>query len=277
MSYKTILVHLCHSDKTRNRIDIAIELAKRSDAHLLGISTVGSLVFSELAQPGFYVNDQLITETLDSLVKNARLAADQFKAHILTARHHNFDVRICNGDAALCMEQLSRFSDLVIVGQSDKAEVSPSAPDNLPESIALGSAKPVLVIPYIGAGSAIGQRILVLWNGQREALRAVNHALPLLKGAKQVDVVTFNTDDCAEADPSSLALYLARHGVEVSISRESSIGIDVANAALSRACDLASDMIVMGCYGHSRVREWVFGGVTRHILKHMTVPVLMAH
>src|SRR5262249_44560338 len=122
----------------------------------------------------------------------------------------------------------------------------------------------------------VGERVLVAWAHSREATRAVHDALPLLKLAKSVTVMEVNPepDHLGGAD---IALHLTRHGVKAEVASTTSGDINNGDAILSRAADLTADLLVMGGYGHSRLREFAFGGVTRHILEHMTLPVLMSH
>ena len=122
---------------------------------------------------------------------------------------------------------------------------------------------------------------MIAWNASREAARAVKNAMPFLERAEAVDVVTFHPhtgrDAHGELPGADIALHLARHGIQVDVQRLDCDDIDVGNALLSHAADRGSDLLVMGCYGHSRLREWVLGGATRTILQSMTVPIVMAH
>jgi nucleotide-binding universal stress UspA family protein len=147
----------------------------------------------------------------------------------------------------------------------------------LPAQVVLGSARPVLALPYAGRFATIGARVLLAWDGSSEATRAVWGALPLLRAADLVAIVLFKPAEAAGRQPGAdLALYLARHGVRCEVHAEP---VPIAGGAtlLSCAADLQSDLIVMGAYGHARLREMLLGGVTETILASMTVPVLMAH
>jgi nucleotide-binding universal stress UspA family protein len=139
----------------------------------------------------------------------------------------------------------------------------------------------VLVLPYIGPAASFGERAFVAWDASREAARAVNDALPLLRRAKQVGVLTVNPRPWpfghGEEPGGDIGLHLARHGVKVEVQRIEAPDIDPGNAILSHLADRSADLLVMGAYGHSRLREFVLGGVTRTILGEMTVPVLMSH
>jgi nucleotide-binding universal stress UspA family protein len=137
------------------------------------------------------------------------------------------------------------------------------------------------VVPYIGIKTAPGKHAIVAWNGSREAARAVNDALPILRGADQVEVMCANPDrgELGDADlpGADLCLHLARHGVKAEAQTLVASDLEIGDLLLSRAADHGADLIVMGAYGHARWREVVLGGVTRQLLEQMTVPVLMSH
>jgi nucleotide-binding universal stress UspA family protein len=120
--------------------------------------------------------------------------------------------------------------------------------------------------------------VLVAWNGSREAARAAHDALPLLQQADQVHVLAINPGaDAGDIPTAEISQHLARHNVRVEASQLVAKDLDVGDVLLSRAADLGSDLIVMGAYGHTRLRETILGGATKHLLAHMTVPVLMSH
>jgi nucleotide-binding universal stress UspA family protein len=143
----------------------------------------------------------------------------------------------------------------------------------------LAAGRPVVILPSVGTFATLGRRILVAWNPSREATRAVTDAIPLLRLADLVHVMAVNpkATEHGTVAGADIGLYLARHGVRVEIKTDHGAEIDVGNELLSRAADLDADLIVMGGYGHSRLKEWVLGGATRTILESMTVPVLMSH
>src|SRR5208282_1790981 len=144
------------------------------------------------------------------------------------------------------------------------------------ESTLFESGRPVIVVPYIQKGPLKLDRVMVCWDGSRPAARAIADAMPLLEKAGRVEVVIVanergKQDEIAGAD---MGQHLARHGLKVEVERIVGGDIDVADALLSHAADCSADFIVMGGYGHSRLREFVLGGVTRGILGSMTAPVL---
>jgi nucleotide-binding universal stress UspA family protein len=188
--------------------------------------------------------------------------------------------RETTSDALGAVTLHARYADLVVIGQQNPEW--PSGVDKLFErSLPLAAGRPVLVVPYAFERRPVGRHVLVAWNASREAARAVNDALPLLERASHVHVVAFQPEQSGSAhggEPGAdIALYLARHGVKVTVSRYDAPDMDVGNQLLSRAFDLSADLIVMGAWGHSRLREFVLGGVTRTLLESMTVPVLMSH
>ena len=173
--------------------------------------------------------------------------------------------------------RLARRFDLVVVGQPSRDRGGPE--EILDEGALFESGRPVIVVPFIQKGGLNLERIMVCWDGSRAASRAIADSLPLLHKAKQVEVVIVangraKSDEVPGAD---LGQHLARHGLKVDVKRITSPDIDVASTILSYAADSSADFIVMGGYGHSRLREFVLGGVTRGMLESMTVPVLMSH
>jgi nucleotide-binding universal stress UspA family protein len=172
---------------------------------------------------------------------------------------------------------LARRFDLSIVGQ---AEPDQAALDGLIVEAALfDSGRPMLVVPYIQRNGLRLDRVLLCWDGSRSAARAAADALPFLRRAKVVEVVTVASEPAKsdEMPGADIAQHLARHGVTVELKRIVTAETDVASTILSHAADSSADFLVMGGYGHSRLREFILGGVTREILASMTIPVLMSH
>jgi nucleotide-binding universal stress UspA family protein len=147
------------------------------------------------------------------------------------------------------------------------------------EATLFGSGRPILIVPYIQKAPLTLGRVMACWDGSRSAARAIADALPLLARAKAVEIftVTGEAGKSSEVEGADLAHHLARHGLKVEVERQVARDIDVASVILSHAADRSADLIVMGGYGHSRLREFVLGGATRGILASMTVPVLMSH
>ena len=147
------------------------------------------------------------------------------------------------------------------------------------ESVLLASGKPVLLLPTIFKPAPIGRVVLVAWKARRESARALSAALPFLQSAERVILALWADPGDGEdaATGPDIELALRRHGVNVIVQREVAPTREVGELLLSKAADLGADLLVMGCYGHGRAREWVLGGASRTVLQSMTVPVLMAH
>jgi nucleotide-binding universal stress UspA family protein len=283
MALRDILVHLDETRGAAARLSLAAEIARRNDAHLAGLFAVEPISFSAMAAPGG--PDFAAAEAFQEIQeqhRQARLASGEklgarFKDEARRAGIVG-EWRVVESDAATAVTLHARYADLAIVGQDDPDKRAVAA--GVAQSALLGSGRPVLVVPFIGA-KRLGERVLVAWNATREAARAVNDALPLLEGAKQVTVLSINPERgiAGEGDvpAADIALHLARHGVKAEAAHTEAEDIGVGEVILSRAADFGADLIVMGGYGHSRTREFVLGGATRTLLQHMTVPVLLSH
>jgi nucleotide-binding universal stress UspA family protein len=279
VSYKSILVHIDYTDRTNERIDIAIALAQRFTAHLSALAPAGNPILPYVGGADGLGN--YAAEVMDELTRLSEVAIERFREKVKTAGHATFDARACDGDAVYALRNEALYADLIVVGQTDKENPTPARPNDLPQAIVLGTGRPVLIVPYVGKFAHVGKRVLLLWNESRESARAAHDAIPLLRTAERVNVLAFDSNakpsGTIESGLGDIGSYLSRHGVNVELAREPIGKMDVGALALSRAADHDSDLIVMGGYGHTRLREWVLGGVSRSILEHMTVPVLMSH
>lgn len=279
MSYKTILVQVDDSRNVDTRIEIAAQLALAEGAHLIGSAMTGvSRFLYETVTVDPAAPD--IAPYLETLRQRADGTLAKFENIAQRVGVNSFEKRLSDDEAAGGLSLQARYADLVVLGQYDPDGTSGPAYANVPEYAVMNSGCPALIVPYAGTFNNVGERVLIAWNESLEAVRAVRHALPLLRRAKVVEVVMFNSSpdfgDKGEAPGADIALYLARHNIKVNVKLERA-GTETANALLSLAANLSSNLLVMGCYGHSRLREMVLGGMTRTILESMTMPVLMSH
>ena len=180
------------------------------------------------------------------------------------------------GGAATLFAQIARRFDISVVGQAQREQ---GATDELIiEGALFESGRPVIVVPYIQKSGLTLERVLVCWDGGRTAARAVADAMPFLTRAKAVDLVIVTEErKNDEVTGVRMSEHLARHGATVTVKRIAKGDLSVQDAILSYAADSSADFMVMGGYGHSRLREFILGGVTRSILNSMTIPVLMSH
>lgn len=269
MSYKTILVHLDDRARRAERLEFAFGLAQRFDAHLDALFALGAIRIPSyaLAEAGPVVSE--IEERRRAEV--ARQAEAEFR-RAERGGEVKAQWRLSLDDAAGALAEAARYADLAVLGQPEPGDAFGR---RLAEEVLLAAGAPLLFVPYAGRFRDTGKRVLVAWDASREAARAVRDALPLLARAEAVDVVTF--DSAGEIPAAPVALYLARHGVKATAARQKAPDIAVGEQILSRAADVSADLIVMGGYGHSRLRELALGGATRTVLEAMTVPVLMSH
>lgn len=285
MTYKTIVVHQDAGERSAHRLDIALNLAEATEATLIGVFALEDIRMP-LAAFGEGVGEVIQAEL--ALREKAAAAGRARFDGACRRRGVRAEWRSAASDSLNAMLLAARHGDLCIIGQPYRGErrgESRGEDGGLPAWFAadfvLRCGRPVLLIPYAGRFEKVGQRVLVAWDAGREAARAVSDALPLLQRAAHVDVVVFDADRSAGrhgAIPGAdFAAYLARHGVKVSVSQQQGTSLEVGEQILSRAADLQSDLIVMGAYGHSRMRELALGGATRTLLESMTVPVLMSH
>jgi nucleotide-binding universal stress UspA family protein len=276
MSYKTILVHCDASKSVSKRLDVAAELAQRFSARLVGLHVRRPFETPVFFDGGFAMDD--FFKIYEAGVKADEAAASAAFEKAVKGRHLMTEWRTADGFVDGEVSVQSRYADLVVVGQAEPEQTA--TPSDLPESVALATGRPVLVVPYIGAKPP-GKVVLLCWNASREAARAATDALPFLKAAEKVVLLAINPEASAAghgAEPGTdAAAWLSRHGVKVSVQRDVAPDADVGSVILSRAADHDADLVVMGIYGHSRMREMVLGGASRTLLGSMTVPVFMAH
>ncbi len=286
MMLKDILVHLDEGPRSDMRLKVATDLARRHGAHLTGIFVIdvpGSDLFYGAGMPfaGGGGMDQMVNNLRAEASARADTVGQRFR-DALTNNNLEGEWRAIEGDTVTLLALHARYADLTVLGQPNDEEAykGPSA-DAVLVNVMMSSGRPVLAIPYAGQFEHVGDRVLIAWNASREATRAVNDALPLLRGATIVTVLAVNPkhgiEGHGDVPAADIALHLARHGVKAEAAHTIARDISEGDALLSYAADLGVDLIVSGGYGHSRAREMVFGGVTRTLLQEMTVPMLLSH
>ena len=274
---KDLVVNLTLSADRDPAAQFAVSIAATFEAHIAAIAFAYDPVVMPTVMNGLSVA-WVDTQRIENRAA-AQEAVDRFEAAAkregLSAEHRIIEASL--GKAANLFGRITRRFDLAVVGQMDPERTLPD--DLLIEAALFESGRPVVVVPYIQKEGLKLDRVLVCWDGSRSAARAVADSLPFLKRGKLVEIVMVasgggKVDELPGVD---LGEHLARHDLDVEVKRLVAADIDVSNAVLSYAADCAADFIVMGGYGHSRLREFVLGGATRGFLESMTVPVLMAH
>lgn len=274
---KDIVAYLPLGETAAPVVDLSVSMAGMFDAHVEGIAFVYQPVVTTMAYGA--IPADVIAWQREEGERQARMAFELFETATRAAgvKSSTQSFQAAPGSAGDMFAEIARRYDLAVIGQPDPQK--PGYDDVGMEASLFGSGRPVVVVPYIHKGPLKLDRVALCWDGSRTAARAIGDAMPLLKRAKAIDVVMVTkerakSDDVPGAD---LATHLARHGLPVELHRLSAGSLDVFNTILSFVADASSDFMVMGGYGHSRLREFVLGGVTRGILQSLTVPTLMSH
>lgn len=252
---------------------MAIWLAQAHQAHLTGLY---------VSQHELLFEPQLVdADIIEALIRAHAEAAQRAKE-----RFHSFTTSAGLPAEWRSMEDThsdiltlnARYADLTIMGQVPSEK---SWARDLPAQVSLGAGRPVLVVPARGSFPRIGERIMVAWNAGREATRAIKDALPLLQLAKQVTVLAINPGHGihghGDVPGADICTHLSRHGVHAEAVQTVVADANVGKTLLAEMSDRACDLLVMGAYSHSRVRELALGGVTRYVFERMTTPVFMSH
>ncbi len=275
MPLKDLLVHVDTGKEAEATLDAALALAAAHDCHLVGLGVSPPLDIPTYAAGNLPSSVFTVLEEREQ--ERVAKAEKIFRSKVRQAgREERSEWRLDHGLPDYVLGTHARYADLAVVTQTNN-ELEERRFIDLPEDMVLSAGRPVLVIPYVGASKPIGKNVIVAWNASREAARAVADALPLLEQAEKVEVVVAGAQPIGDLPGADIAAHLARHGIDVAVYRAVVDDIDVGDVLLNRVTDLGADLMVMGGYGRSRLRELVLGGVTRHILEHMTTPVLMSH
>ena len=255
----------------------AISLASLFGAHLTGIGSSSPRALSGMLSaeiPAEIIEE--IRRRADTATR-AALSAFEQRASSAGVLHQVVSLRGEPAEFANTFSTRTRAFDIAVLPQP---EAEDAWARELVEAVLFDFGRPALVVPFIQRNEARFKRVLVAWDGSKEAARAVHDALPLLRRAASIEVLTIYTEKHRAQDVipgADLAAHLARHGLQVTARTLDGVEIGVADALLSHVADSAVDLIVMGGYAHSRLRHLVFGGATSGILNSMTAPVLMAH
>jgi nucleotide-binding universal stress UspA family protein len=274
MALRDIMVVLDGSAQSEIRLTVAGALARKHEASLLGFCALDMLrPVGVGARPGDYPEaDTNVAEMAERIEAGFR---DRLRFGALQG-----DWRVASGKGNEALVRQARRADLIILGQVDPDHPPPTG-RHLVEDVLLTVGRPILVIPYAGSFETLGTNVLIGWNDSREAARALNDSIPLLVKAASVIVLEARRagarPDYDDAAAAGVAHHLARHGIKARTAHTAMIGISAPDALLAYAADMGADLLVVGGYGHSRLRELILGGVTRGLLQHMTLPVLMSH
>lgn len=279
--YRDILVHIDTTPACKERLSVALKVAKAQKAHLTGLFLLPYVDIPRFME--VQITEEIITQQRKAMAEAAKVARDAFEtACAAEGVEFNWIETSCSAsEIADTTAMYARHYDLTVMGQHNPESGDASSVSEMPDKVVLTSGSPVLIVPYVGKFDTIGERVMVAWKPYREAVRAVNDSMPILENAKRALVICADPNkgarDTIPIKGVDIAERLKRHGIRVEKETMNASGISVGDLLLSRAADESIDLIVCGAYGRPRLRELMMGGVTQHLLRHMTVPVLMSH
>jgi nucleotide-binding universal stress UspA family protein len=277
---KDIVANLSLRDAPDVAMDFAVSVAAAFNAHLTGIAFVYEPIIPVMIDMYGIPPDVIESQRVENerAAKDAAGRLDEFSRNAgIAADARMLDTAVATTPGVFAA--LARRFDLSILAQPEPEPEQPALDRLIVEAALFDTGRPVLVVPYIQRAGLKLARILLCWDGSRSAARAAADALPFLRRGTLVEVVTVASEPAKsdEMPGADIAHHLTRHGVKVELKRIVTAETDVANTILSHAADSSADFLVMGGHGHSRLREFILGGVTREILTSMTVPTLMSH
>lgn len=259
VSIRSILAYLDPAASAQAVLDVAVKLGRRHKAHLAGLEVVSA----SHAKPASETHPEALQEAFREQAMQVQLS---------------YEWSCVQGNEQGIVVLEARTHDLLVIGQANPGTrgLWPQA-HHLLESALIKSGHPLIAVPYRGSFSNVGDRILVAWNGAREVARAVEDAMPILEKAHTVTLLTVDLRSGDALSVDHLVALLERHDVNVSVQGARSLGRPIGEVLLAKARELHCDLLVMGGYGHSPLREHLFGGATYFVLEHMDLPVLLSH
>ncbi len=281
MSYQTLLVYLGLASQVESLLHVTRQISEKGkNVHVIGLHVIPQIpVYPDMA---FMVTSEMADLQREALLKQNADVKKTFEEKVKTM-DFSWEWRSIEAAGKLVADRVlehGRSVDLII-GAQDDPENDVDTQHGISEQVMIRAGRPVLFVPYAGHLDSIGKNIMVAWNASREAARATFDALPMLLNADRVEIMWANShgsdDNALDLPGSEIFNVMVRHGVNVEFNPTIFTNISFGEELLSRMADKGIDLLVMGGYGHSRFREFMFGGVTRHVLKHMTIPVLMSH
>ena len=279
MDYRVIVVHIDDSDRSEPRLEFATHVARVFDARLVGVYLVPTREMTPFTSA--MLPDTVVLHRLrDSGAAQSR-AEERFREASSRAGLVDIEWRAPAGPPLEAVAVHARYADITIIGQPAPDDAHPAFSRDLAHASLVGAGRPVLVVPFAGAPSPPAKNVLVAWNESRESARAVADALPWLRKAMHIVVMSItDSDDEGIAETRAdrnIAEYLQCHDIPATIQHEVAAESDLGGLLLSRAALLGSDLLVMGDHSRPRLQQLVSGDVTQSMLNSMTIPVLMSH
>lgn len=274
MAIKDLAVAYNGSDNAKAAFDLAVQMCRKYDATLTGICAVNPVRFEgNVAQ---WVPEDVIARLKEAEGEVTKSIEASFRAQAAEAGlNGGTDFMAEEGQANVVLARHARYFDALLIGQSSKP-LDPSRPIRA-EDLVLRTGRPLLVVPHGHAVRPFREYAAIAWDGSRAAARALSDAMQILETKKRLDVVSVHSGRGGGAPPSDVMRHLSRHGIDARHVPLTAARDGVGATILAYCAENGPDILVMGAYGHAKLREDLFGGVTRHVMQHMTVPVLMSH
>ncbi len=269
MNFKNILVHIDDRPTCSSRLEVAMQLAVLQESKLTGIYIISQLYFAHHRK-----------EFLERADKMRKTFEDKAAAAGVEADWILVDCQISRLDLVTALNLHAHYHDLLVVSQTDVAADEQGIPDNLPEKAVLGSGRPVLIVPYAGHYKCDFKQILMAWRGGPESCRALHDSMPILRRSKHVRVVTVHGpggDESYRSHSADISLLMSRYGLPLSCEKRVSGDLSIGDLLLNLCTDAGVDLLVMGATSQTRRGQQTLGETGRHLLKYMTLPVLMSH
>lgn len=269
MNLKDILVHIDDRPTCASRVEAAVQLALQQGSHLTGIYIISQLYFAHHRS---------------EFLNRAEKARQKFEAQAVKAGVPSawimVDCQTSRLDFINALNLHTHYHDLLVISQTDTSADEQGVPDTLPEKAVLGSGRPVLIVPYAGRYKHEYKQILMAWRGGPESCRALHDSMPILRGAGHVRVVTVHGpggDEAYRSHDADISGHMARYGLPLSCEKRVSGDLSIGDLLLNMSADYGVDLLVMGATSQSRRGQQTLGETGRHLLKCMTLPVLMSH
>ena len=267
MPIRDILVHLDNSAASAVRLNVAIAYARKHGARLRGLYLI-THHFYEPSSLGEKAESNSAEQMFIEMTSEADIAAEWVFQ----------DCSVMGSDVGDLITLHAYFTDIVILGQANMAAPVMNIPTDLVERIILSCGRPVIIVPYSGSFQTAGDRIMIAWKAGRESVRAINDSLPYLQIAQSVVIVEGkSTSENSDASLEAIRSFLQSHNIHVTLDLISSGNFPIGDLLLNIACDKKIDLLVMGAFAPNLRGKLEMSPVARHVLKHLTVPVLMSH
>ncbi|MFO7765951.1 MAG: universal stress protein [Pelovirga sp.] len=269
MNLKNILIHLDDRPTCESRLEVALQLARQQESHLTGIYIISRMYFAHHRQ-----EFQTRADKVEQLFKKKAAAAGIETEWILV------DCQTTGLDLVTALNLYAHYHDLLVVSQTDTAADDQGIPDNLPEKAVLGSGRPVLIVPYAGHYRCDFKQILMAWRGGPESCRALHDSMPILRRAEHIKVVTVHGpggDESYRSHSADISRHMQRYHLPLSCERRVSGDLSIGDLLMNMCADAGVELLVMGATSQARRGQQTLGETGRHLLKYMTLPVLMSH